>query len=132
LLNNLKASGLTRKFDFEGSYPYLKMLKDQIKGRNNSWAIRWYGSAFLAEKLTLHPAVSLVQNIGLDGSGTHCFPETKYDTRLDESKRTEFQFPEEVVPSKRGEQAFIGFYQSLKPSFLVRVASKFKRMLHRS
>ena len=48
------------------------MLRDQIAARNDSWAIRWYASAFLAEKLTLYPGASLVQNIGFDGSGTHC------------------------------------------------------------
>jgi hypothetical protein len=72
LLDELKRRKLTRQFDFDGSYPYTKMLKDQITGKNNSWAIRWYASAFLCDKLTLYPGRSLVHNIGLDGSGIHC------------------------------------------------------------
>lgn len=71
LLGELKEKKLNNEFDFDGSYPYVKMLKDQIVGKNNSWAIRWYASAFLANKLTLYPGESLVNNIGLDGSGTH-------------------------------------------------------------
>ncbi len=71
LLNNLTEKNLFYDFNFYDSYPYLKMLEDQIAGRNNSWAIRWYASAFLQEKLTLYPAVSFVRNIGFDGSGTH-------------------------------------------------------------
>jgi hypothetical protein len=47
------------------------MLRSRIAGRNNSWAVLWYASAFLAGKLTLYPGRSLVQNIGNDGSGTH-------------------------------------------------------------
>ena len=47
------------------------MLEHQIKGKNNSWAIRWYASAFLKNKLTLYPKISFVKNIGIDGSGTH-------------------------------------------------------------
>ncbi len=47
------------------------MLKDQIAGKNNSWAIRWYASAYLLDKLTLYPSISFVRNIGFDGSGTH-------------------------------------------------------------
>lgn len=47
------------------------MLEDQIRGKNNSWAIRWYASAFLKNKLTLYPKNSFVKNIGVDGSGTH-------------------------------------------------------------
>ena len=72
LLQELEIKKLTKEFDFDGSYPYTKMLKDQIAGKNNSWAIRWYASAFLKNKLTLYPGKSLVDNIGLDGSGTHC------------------------------------------------------------
>lgn len=72
LLAELIRKGLTQKFDFEGAYPYIKMLKDQIKGKNSSWAIRWHASAFLANKMTLYPGSSLVLNIGNDSSGTHC------------------------------------------------------------
>lgn len=48
------------------------MLTDQILGRNNSWAIRWHASIFLKNMLTLYPKESLILNIGLDNSGTHC------------------------------------------------------------
>jgi len=72
----LKEEILKRKekklFDMGGTYPYFKMLEDQINGKNNSWAIRWYASAFLHNKLTLYPHQSLVKNIGFDKSGTHC------------------------------------------------------------
>lgn len=72
LLSELNSRKLTSRFDFNNSYPYTKMLKEQIKGKNNSWAIRWYASAFLHDKLTLYPGRSLVNNIGIDNSGTHC------------------------------------------------------------
>ena len=79
LLNELEDKKLTQEFDFSSSYPYVKMLKDQINGKNNSWAIRWYASAFLKNKLTLYPGKSLINNIGFDGSGTHCGEITKID-----------------------------------------------------
>lgn len=72
LLRQLQERKLTHRFDFDGAYPYTRMLKKQIAGKNNSWAIRWYASAFLKDKLTLYPGHSLVQNIGTDSSGTHC------------------------------------------------------------
>lgn len=71
LLNEIKQKKLTKEFDFDNFYPYTKMLEDQITGKNNSWAIRWYASAFLKEKLTLYPGRSLIKNIGFDGTGTH-------------------------------------------------------------
>jgi len=61
----------TNEFNFNNSFDYMKMLNNQIKGKNNSWAIRWYASAFLKNKLTLYPKNTFVKNIGTDGSGTH-------------------------------------------------------------
>jgi len=71
LLDELERRHLLKEFDFGGTYPYSKMLRRQIDGKNSSWAIRWYASAFLHEKLTLYPGMSYVQNIGHDASGTH-------------------------------------------------------------
>jgi hypothetical protein len=42
----------------------IEQLKDQIRKKNNSWAIRWYASMFLKNMLTLYPKISFVKNIG--------------------------------------------------------------------
>ena len=78
LLDELKNRNLVKKANFNGSYDFTKMLKDQINGKNNSWAVRWYMSAFLKDMLTLYPGRSYVQNIGFDGKGTHCDTETNF------------------------------------------------------
>ncbi len=82
LLRQLKKKKLEGEFDFNHSYNYTRMLKQQIRGTNDSWAIRWYASAFLREKLTLYPKISLVQNIGVDDSGTHCAEVIFFDCEL--------------------------------------------------
>ena len=56
------------------------MLVRQIVKRNDSWAIRWYASAFLKDKLTLYPGRYFVCNIGLDESGIHCGNTNSFDT----------------------------------------------------
>ncbi len=71
LLKQLKSKSLTEAFDLEGAYHFTKMLKEQIIGLNDSWAIRWHAAAFLKNKYCLYPGSSLVQNIGADDSGTH-------------------------------------------------------------
>jgi hypothetical protein len=71
LLAQLKQRKLLRDFDLDGAYPYARMLRDQIAGRNQSWAIRWRASLFVRDMLSLYPRRSLVTNIGLDGTGTH-------------------------------------------------------------
>lgn len=71
LLAQLRERGLTWAFDLDGAYGYTSMLEDQIAKKNDSWAIRWHASMYLASKYTLYPGRSLVENIGVDGSGTH-------------------------------------------------------------
>jgi hypothetical protein len=80
LLEKIIKGRLERIFDFNRSYPYTEMLMDQIEGRNDSWAIRWYAATFLQGKLTLYPGRSLVHNIGNDESGTHSRKNNAYDT----------------------------------------------------
>jgi hypothetical protein len=69
LENNIE---LQKQFDLNSSYPYLAMLERQIAQEIDSWAIRWYLSVFMQQGLALYPKYSLVDNIGFDGSGTHC------------------------------------------------------------
>ena len=64
LLSELENKNLVKEFDFNNSYDYTQMLKDQILAKNDSWGIRWYASVFLKDKLTLYPSYSFVQNIG--------------------------------------------------------------------
>ena len=89
LLERIIADKKCNIFDFYGYYPYLDMLKDQIVGKNNSWAIRWSASTLVENKLGLYLGKSLVQNIGLDGTGRHCGKvdeeSNKYWVALDQS-----------------------------------------------
>jgi hypothetical protein len=71
LLAQISDRGLEHRFDFDGTYPYTQMLRDQVRGDNQSWAIRWYAYAFLEEMLVLYPSRAVTRNIGFDRSGTH-------------------------------------------------------------
>lgn len=82
LLDQLTAQRLGHAFDLRGAYPYMRMLRDQIAGRNNSWAIRWHAATFLRGMLTLYPGRSLVRNIGNDDSGTHSAVNADFDVEL--------------------------------------------------
>ena len=104
LLDELKRRGLLKAFDFNGAYSYSSMLERQIKGLNNSWAVRWHASAFLANKFTLYPGRSLVHNIGNDNTGTHCGTSAALDAdlsttpiRLDEVGTEESEVAKKVI-----------------------------------
>lgn len=83
LVEELEAKNLQHEFEFSGTYNFFKMLKDQVKEKNSSWAIRWYASSFLKNKLTLYPRVPYTINGGNDGSGEHAKTSTNiYDNVL--------------------------------------------------
>jgi hypothetical protein len=121
LLQELKRRELIYNFDFNGAYRYSKMLEGQVKGANDSWAVRWYASAFLASKLTLYPGRSLVHNIGNDSSGTHCGADTVNDAEL---STTPIDLSDlKVLHSASGRAAFEVFFRKAHGTF----ASKLRR-----
>lgn len=67
----LRDRKLSRTFDIDGVYPYSAMLASQMEDRIDSWAIRWNWSVFKKNGCVVYPPVSLVTNIGFDGTGTH-------------------------------------------------------------
>jgi hypothetical protein len=62
---------LSYAFDQNGSFPLSSMLTEQMTGRSDSWAIRWFWTVFKSQGLTLSPPRSLIRNIGFDNTATH-------------------------------------------------------------
>lgn len=129
LLEKLTEKKLAQEFDFNSTYPYIQMLKEQTVGKNNSWAIRWYASAFLANKLTLYPGKTLIKNIGFDGSGTHCCSEDVYQSIIDKSEPLFYEI--KTIENLKARQKFEAFFKkSNHQNFLMQLKTKFKRILH--
>ena len=90
LLTKIKSQNLNTKFDYNNTRHHTKMLKNQVLGRNNSWAIRWAATLFLNNQLSLFTKMSFVDNIGFDGSGFHSGFEKTYDVVLMKDKISNF------------------------------------------
>jgi hypothetical protein len=127
LLDELKNKKLTRSFDLDGAMAYTQMLEDQIKGKNNSWAIRWHASTFLANKLQLSPGRSLVRNIGFDGSGTHSGESDAFAVSLATKPIT----VEYVVPNqnKAAHDALVKYHIKTKRSIFDRIKNRLHRLI---
>jgi hypothetical protein len=87
LLKYIIENNLQYEFDINGSYPYTQMLKSQIEKKVDSWAIRWYASAFIINKYTLYPNVSIIFNIGFDNSGIHSGGKDNFNNKAWNDKR---------------------------------------------
>ncbi len=127
LLQELRDRHLAKQFDLDGSYPYTRMLEDQIAGRNDSWAIRWHASCFLADKLTLYPGRSLVHNIGHDGSGTHCGDTAMYNQRV--ALESVPVTPQPLEVSEQARAAIVDFLRLCQPGVGRRLGAWLRRRL---
>lgn len=127
LLQELEARKLTRTFDFDGNYRFTRMLRRQVEGKNNSWAIRWNASLFLKDILSLNTGRSLVQNNGFDGSGTNCGGGGLYDSSLWLAPLPVHKI-EPVEENKAARQAFARYYHRTN-CFTAKAIRRIKRTL---
>ena len=126
ILDELKSRGLEKGADFNNSYGLTQMLKDQIKGKNNSWAVRWYMSAFLKDMLTLYPGKSYVQNIGDDDSGTHCGVSDIFRVELSTSNNINRL---ELVENSDSRKKIEIFFDSINGTFIQKLKTRIKRLI---
>ncbi len=127
LLQELEQGKLTHTFDFNGKYGFTRMLRRQIEGKNNSWAIRWNASLFLKDILSLNVGRSLVQNEGFDGSGTNCGGGGLYASHLHLAPLP----VEKISPVQenlKARQAFVRYYGRTN-SFWAKAIRRIKRTL---
>ena len=129
LLKGLRQKNLLDRFDLFGAYGFSKMLKDQIAGKNQSWAIRWYASALLHDKLILYPGVTLLTHIGSDGSGTHCGDD---DSGFFEAPVSNEPIKLSDIPVEENTEAleaFSEFLRKLRPSLKSRILRRVNRIM---
>lgn len=127
LLDELERRNLTYTFDFNGKYGYTRMLRRQIEGKNNSWAIRWNASLFLNDMLSLNVGKSLVQNEGFDGSGTNCGGGGLYASTL-YMKRLPVERIQPIEENMQARMAYVRYYARTN-SFMAKAIRRIKRTL---
>ncbi len=116
------------KFSIDGKMNFWKQMQELKKGKNNSWAIRWYASIFLNGGLTLNPAQSLIHNIGHDGTGVHSGINTMYDVNIHSKRIT--SFPDQIQEDEMAYETIKHFFEHRKGTLLQRITRFLKQRLH--
>lgn len=127
LLEQLEANGQTSDFNFGGSYDYMSMLRAQVAGKNSSWAVRWYASAYLSSKLTLYPGRSLVANIGNDNTGTHCKDTDVFSGSISSKAVSVTRIA--IEENIKCRLSFERYFRTIKAPFISRLASKLRSVV---
>jgi len=106
-------------FSIENKMNFWKQMQEFKKGKNNSWAIRWYASIFLKGGLTLNPTQSLVNNIGHDGTGVHSGINDIYNVVI--NPKPIVDFPVAIKEDKYAYQTIKAFLAQRKGNMVVRI-----------
>ncbi|HEX9511593.1 MAG TPA: glycosyltransferase [Puia sp.] len=115
-----------RKFAQGGSDLNL-MLKRQMEGKLDSWAIRWFYHQYKVNGLTLYPILSKVYNDGFDELATHTRGSNlRYKPLLDQTSAHNFSFPGQVAIDPVYHKRFRS-----KLSIRARIISKSQNLLKR-
>jgi hypothetical protein len=115
---------LRKEFSAGGS-DLNKMLREQMEGKIDSWAIRWTYHQFRIGGITLFPAYSKVYNAGFDKFATHTTgSQQRYIPDIDTEGKTSFHFPEQVSITASFQMLF-----RKKMGVMARIGSKWQTML---
>jgi hypothetical protein len=96
------------------------MLDNQMKGKADSWAIKWCYHQFKLQSYTVYPVVSKVQNIGFGMEATHTNEHvSRYSTVFDQSDSTSFLFTEKI-------QLDAGVLKQITRHYSIRLRAYFK------
>lgn len=68
------------------------MLKSQMDGKLDSWAIRWCFNQFSNNQFSIFPSYSKVVSIGFGRNATNTKFSDKFNTNLDKGDKTSFKF----------------------------------------
>jgi len=102
------------------------MLKSQMEGKIDSWAIRFSYAHFTQGMYCICPRYSYVNNIGHDGTGTHCGETHIFENDLSRAKRT-CDFIEDIQLNEDIMREFKMFYR--KKPLLILGINKMSRVL---
>jgi hypothetical protein len=73
-----------REANLEGRLPgdLMRYCQDEeiLSGRGDIWSVNWAILHYLTGSWALYPTVSLVENIGFDGTGVHCVETSDFQT----------------------------------------------------
>jgi hypothetical protein len=103
------------------------MLKLQMAGKIDSWAIRWCYAHFQHNAFCICPVRSFVNNLGFDGSGTHCGVSKK---ALFRPKLNDAWMPTRMLDRVLvNPQIINGFYKINRRSLVTRLKTRIRLFL---
>lgn len=123
--NSFKINKKAQKEFSKGGSDLNSMLRKQMNGNLDSWAIRWFYNQYKTQGLTIYPKESMVLNNGFDIQATHTIGSSKrYIPTMDNGLKLNFKFPVYISETKVAQKLF-----QQKMGYLSRIKSKIETIL---
>lgn len=128
IMSRMPEAGI-QEFNIDGSHDFWRQMVRNHQGTLDSWAVFWYASIFLNGGLCLNATRSLVENIGLDGSGENC---TSSSTCATETQPPPpMTWPESAVENELAVSRIRKVYSSYRKNVFQRAKVKVRKLLSR-
>lgn len=88
------------------------MLFSNIAGRGDIWDAYWTLHMIEANGICVLPYQSLIENIGFDGTGTHCGVGDKFRVEVSNDTKKEFVLPDDIEIKQETKLAYVNLYGS--------------------
>lgn len=118
LLRDFSWEAISR-FNMDGAYNFWIQVEQNANRTKNTWAIFWYASVFEAGGLCLHPAISMVSNIGHDDTGEHCKSSGDFSVVL--ASKPVAYFEANIAESAVAHARTRKFLRALEPTLISRI-----------
>lgn len=104
------------------------MLREQLEGKIDSWAIRWDYHLYKHNAYCLRPVKTLVDNIGFDGSGIHCgtMDTSNYTAEINKTSQYNIHLEKNIKEDRKVAKSFHDFW-GVSPH--VTITKKIKRKI---
>ncbi|TYB32240.1 MAG: glycosyltransferase [Candidatus Mcinerneyibacterium aminivorans] len=97
IIEEINNSAELRKKVNRAGEDLIPMLKKQISGEIDSWAVFWSLNIIKNDGVCVNPVKSKIKNIGHDGSGVHCGSNDKHNTNLCTENVQRLNFPDKIL-----------------------------------
>ena len=91
-----KSSNLRKKINRAGE-DLIPMLKNQIDGKLDSWAVFWSINIIKNDGVCVNPIKSKIENIGHDRTGIHCGLSNRYIVKIIKEDISLLNLPDEII-----------------------------------
>jgi hypothetical protein len=123
-----KSSNLRKKINRAGE-DLIPMLKNQIEGKLDSWAVFWAINIIKNDGVCVNPVKSRIKNIGHDSTGTHCGSSNRYEVKMAKKNINLLNLPNEIIIDNEIIKRYKEFFHINLKNKAKRVISKILKLI---